>query len=163
MVETNLGQNRLLTLLFLHWVNAELELGRDFESLWMAELTSTDIILFISDCVVSCATSTDFKIDLAEVEGVVVPAMRHVESRNGKHLAGQARFQEIVNRALESGSTLDWVSMYGSAIKRLFESDPGELLDHYQRSIDRLQSDSIDRQAEEADDTESEKVRVTPE
>ena len=160
MVGTDLGPIRLLTLLSLHWVNAELELGHDFESLWKAELTSSNIIIFLTESLKSYATSTEFEIDLAEVEALVVPAMRHVELRFGKHLAGQARFHEIVNVVLESGSTLDWVSMYGSAITRLFASGPGELLDHYQRRIDRLGSSS-NRQAEEAHDSESEKVSVT--
>ncbi len=163
MVGTSLGPNRLLTLLSLNWANAELKLGLDFESLWKAELTSTNIIMFFTECLISCATSPDFEIDLAEVEGLVVPAMRYVELRNGQHLAGQVRFHEIVNRVLESGSTLDWVSMYGSSITRLFASGPSELLDHYQRRNDCLQYDPSNRQAEEAHDTQSEKVLVTPE
>lgn len=163
MVGTNLGPNRLLTLLSLNWANAELKLGLDTESLWKAELTSTNIIMFITECLISCATSPDFEIDPAEVESLVVPAMRHVESRHGQHLAGQVRFHEIVNRVLESGCTLDWVSMYGGSITRLFASGPSELLDHYQRRNDRLQHDPSNRQAEEAHDIQSEKVLVMPE
>ena len=162
MVGTSLGPNRLLTLLSLNWANAELKLGLDFESLWKAELTSTNIMVFI-EYLISCATSPDFEIDLAEVEGLVVPAMRHVESCNGQNLAGQVRFHEIINRVLESGSTLDWISMYGSSITRLFVSGPSELLDHYQRRNDRFQHDPSNRQAEEAHDTQSEKVLVTQE
>lgn len=89
--------------------------------------------------------------------------MRHVESYSGQHLAGQVRFHEIVNRVLESGCTLDWVSVYGASIIRLFTSGPGELLDRRQRRNDRLQRDRSNRQVEEAHDTQSEKVLATPE
>ena len=162
MVGTSLGPNRLLTLLSLNWANAELKLGLDLESLWKAELTSTNIIMFLTECLVSCAASPDFEIHLAEVEDLVVPAMHHVESRNGQHLAGQVRFHEIVNRVLESGSTLDWVFLYGGSITRLFASGPSELLDRYQHRNDGLQHDPSNRQAEEAYNIQSEKVLVTP-
>lgn len=163
MVGTSLGLNRLPTLVSLDWVNVELKLGLDFESLWKTKLTCTNIIIFITECLMSCATSPDFEIDLAEVEDLVVPAMRHVESRKGQHLAGQVRFHEIVNRVLESGCTLDWVSIYGGSITRLFASGPNELFDHYQRRNGRLQHDPSNRQAEEAHDIQSEKVLVAPE
>ncbi len=97
MVGTSLGPNRLLTLLSLNWANAELKLGLDFERLWRAKLTSTNTIMFITECLISCAASPDFEIDLAEVEDLVVPTMRHVELCNGQHLAAQVSFHEIVN------------------------------------------------------------------
>ena len=88
--------------------------------------------------------------------------MRLVESRNGQQLAGQVKFHEIVNRVLESGCTLDWVSMYRGSIVRVFASGPGELLDRHQRRSDRFQQDRSNRHAEEAHDTQTEEVIVTP-
>ena len=88
--------------------------------------------------------------------------MRHVESRNGQQLAGQVRLHEIVKRVLESGCTLDWVSVYGGSTARVFASGLGELLDRCQRRNDRLQQDLSNQHAEEAHDTQSEKVLVTP-
>ena len=88
--------------------------------------------------------------------------MRHVESPNGQQLAGQLRFREIVNRLFESGCTLDWGSVYGGSIVRVFSSGPGELLDRCQRRHDRLQQDRSNQHAEEVHDTQSEKVLVMP-
>ncbi|KAL8706817.1 MAG: hypothetical protein Q9201_000188 [Fulgogasparrea decipioides] len=161
-VGTSLGTNSLLTLLSLDWANAELKLGLDFESLWKAKLTSSNIIIFFTECLISHAASPDFEIDLAEVEDLVIPAMRHVESRNRQHLAGQVRLHEIVNRVLESGCTLDWVSVYGGSIARVFASGPGELLDRCQRTNDRFQQDRSNRHADEVHDAQSEKVFVSP-
>ena len=163
-VGTSLDASRLLTLLSLDWANAELDLGLEFESLWKAELTSSNIILFFCECVTSYDnTSPGVQVDLGEVEGLVIPAMRHVESRNEQQLAGQVRLHEIVNRVLESAYTLDWVSLYGGRITRVFTSGPGELLDRCQRRNDHLQQDRSNRHAEEAHNTQSEKVLVTPE
>ena len=151
-------------MLSLDWANAELELGLEFESLWKAELTSSNIIIFLCEYPTSYTnTSPGVHVDLGEVEGLVIPAMRYVESRNGQQLAGQVRFREIVNRVLESGCTLDWVSVYGGSIARVFASGPGDFLDRCQRRNDRLQQDRSNRHAEEAHDTQSEEVLVTPE
>ena len=162
-VGTSLGASRLLTLLSLDWANKELDLGLEFESLWKAELTSSNIVLFLCECLTSYInTSPSFQVDLGGVESLVIPAIRHVESRNGQQLAGQVRLHEIVNSVLESGCTLDWVSVYGGSIARVFTSGPGDLLDRCQRRNDRLQQDRNNRHAEEAHHTQSEKVLVTP-
>ncbi|KAL9120833.1 MAG: hypothetical protein Q9187_002612 [Circinaria calcarea] len=160
-VGTSLGASCLLTLLSLDWANAELDLGLEFESLWKAELTSSNIILFFCECLIN--TSPAVQVDLAEVESLVIPAMRQVESRNKQQLAGQVRLHEIINRVLESGCTLDWMSAHRGSIARVFASGPGELLDRCQRRNDCLQQDQSNRHAEEAHDTQSEKVLVTPE
>ncbi|KAL9130055.1 MAG: hypothetical protein Q9217_001659 [Psora testacea] len=138
-VGTSLGASRLLTLLSLDWANAELDLGLEFESLWNAELTSSNIVKFFCECLIT--TSPGVQVDLGEVEGLVIPAMRHVESRDEQQLAGQVRLHEIVNRVLESGCTLDWVSVHRGSIVRVFASGPGELLDRCQRRNERLQQD----------------------
>lgn len=85
--------------------------------------------------------------------------MRHVESRNGQHLAGQVKLHEIVNRVLESGCT---VSMYRGSIARVFASGPGRLLDRCQRRNNRFQQDRSNRHTDEVHDTQSEKVLVSP-
>lgn len=144
--------NSLLTLLSLDWVNAELDLGLEFESLWKAELTSSNIIIFLCDCFALSGVT----VDLAEVEGLVILAMRYVESHNGQQLAGKVRLHKIVNRVLEYGRTLDWVSVSGDSIAGVFASGPGELLD-------RIQQDRRNQPAEEVHDTQSEKVLTTPE
>ncbi|MCJ1241960.1 hypothetical protein MMC14_009967, partial [Varicellaria rhodocarpa] len=154
-----LGGSRLLTLLSLDWANAELDLGLEFENLWKAELTSSNIVNFFCEYLTSYANAPlSVQVDLREVEGLVIPAMRLVESRNGQQLAGQVKFHEIVNRVLESGCTLDWVSMYRGSIVRVFASGPGELLDRHQRRSDRFQQDRSNRHAEEAHDTQTEEV-----
>ena len=165
-VGTSLDTSRLLNLLSLEWANTELDLDLEFESLWKAELTSSNIVLFLCECLTSyTSTSPGVQVDPGEVESLVIPAIRHVESRNGQQLGGQARLHEIVNRVLESGRTLDWVSVYGGSIVRVFTSGPGDLLDRCQRRNDQPQQDRSNRHAEDAHDSHdarSEKVLVTP-
>jgi hypothetical protein len=162
-VGRSLGSSRLLSLLSLDWANAELDLGLEFESLWEAELTSSNIIIFFCDCFSSSDASANVQVDLAGVEDLVVPAVRHVESRKGQQLAGRVKLHEIVNRVLESGRTLDWVSVYGSNIADVFTSGPGEELLERCRRNDRLQQDQSNRNTEEVHGTKSEEVLVTPE
>jgi hypothetical protein len=49
-VGQSLGSSSLISLLCLDWASTELGLGLEFESLWEAELTSSNIILFLVDC-----------------------------------------------------------------------------------------------------------------
>ena len=74
-VGRSLGSSRLLSLLSLDWANAELGLGLEFEDIWKAELTSSNIIIFVCDCVIG-DLPPHVTIDLAEVEDLVIPAMR---------------------------------------------------------------------------------------
>lgn len=149
-VGTSLGSSPLLSLLSLDWANAELALGLEFETLWKAELTSSNIIILFCDCFASYDAPPSVEVDLAEVEDLVILAMQHVESRNEQQLAGRVRLHEIVNRVLKSGHTLDWVSVYEGNIVRLFTSGPDEkLLERCQRINDRLQQDRSNRNAEE--------------
>ena len=87
--------------------------------------------MFFTEYLILYTTPPNFRIDLIEVKGLVVPAIRYIESRNRQYLAGQVRFYKIVNRVLESGFTLDWVSTYGGSIKYLFASGLSKLLDYY--------------------------------
>jgi hypothetical protein len=142
--------------------NAELDLGLEFENLWKAELTSSNIIIFLCDCLVG-DLPPHVAIDLAEVEDLVIPAMRYVESRNRQQVPGKVRLHEIINRVLESGRTLYWVTMYGGSIARVFTSGPGdELLERCQRKNDHLQQDRSNRNTEEVHGTQCEKVFMTP-
>ena len=161
-VGTSLDTSRLLTLLSLEWANRELDLELEFESLWKTELTSSNIVLFLCECLtLYMGTSPGVQADPGEVESLVFPAIRHVESRNGQQLGGQVRLHEIVNRVLESGRTFDWVSIYGGSIVRVFTSGPGDLLDRCQRRNSHLEQDRSSRYAEDAHDAQSGKVSMT--
>jgi hypothetical protein len=136
-VGTSLSSSSLLSLLCLDWARAELSLNLEFESLWKAELTSLNIILFFCDCF---ELSPSDKVDLADVEGLVISAMRHVESLKRQQVPGRVRLLEIVNRVLESGRTVDWVSKYGGDVARVLASDPSqELLERCWSRNDELQ------------------------
>ncbi len=51
--------------------------------------------------------SKNLSVDLANVEDLVIPAIRYVDSRNRKQEAGKVRLQKIIERVLESGRDLD--------------------------------------------------------
>ena len=159
-VATSLGESRLLTLLSLDWTNKELDLGLEFESLWKVELTSANIVLFLRECLVD--TTPSIQVDPGEVEGLVVPAMRHVESRIRHQLAGKVRLHEIVKEVLESGRKLDWVSAHGGSIARVFASGPGDLLERCRSRKAGLQQDGSNRHTEEARDIQVQRVSVRP-
>jgi radical SAM superfamily enzyme YgiQ (UPF0313 family) len=74
-------------------------------------------------------------------------------------LEGRVRLYEIVNRVLESGRALDWVSVYGGIIADVFASGPAEELLELCRRNNHLQQD---RNTEEVHRTQIEKVLVTP-
>ena len=123
----------------------------------------SSIVLLLCECLTSyISTSPGVQVDPGEVESLVIPAIRHVESRNGQELRGQVRLHEIVNRVLESGRTFDWVSVYGGSIVRVFTSGPSDLLDRCQRRNNPLQQDRSNRHAEDAHDAQIGKVLVTP-
>ncbi|KAH8746886.1 hypothetical protein BGZ57DRAFT_1011139 [Hyaloscypha finlandica] len=140
-VGRSLGSSRLLSLLSLDWANAELGLGLEFEDIWKAELTSSNIIIFVCDCVIG-DLPPHVTIDLAEVED----------------LPGKVRFHEIVYRVLESGRMLlYWVATYGDSITRVFTSGPSyELLERCQHGYDHLEQDRSNRNAEEGHEVQSE-------
>lgn len=158
-VGQSLGSSSLVSLLCLDWASTELDLGLEFESLWEAEFTSSNIILFLVECFVTDDAFGDLVFDLAEVEDLVIPAMRYVDSRKGQQLAGRVRLHEIVKRVLESGRTLKWVSACGEAILRVFTSGINEkLLEHCRCKNDRLQQDRSNRNTEQVFGLKSEEV-----
>lgn len=159
-VGKRLSSSTLLSLLSLERTNAELDLGLEFESLWKAELNSSNIIMFLCDCFVGNMQPEDTPIDLAEVEALVIPAMRYVESHEKQQMPGQARLCEIVNRVLEAGSMINWVAAYGDYIRHVFKSGLGqELLELCQRKND--QQGQSHQDIEEVDAIQNEKVFMT--
>jgi hypothetical protein len=139
-VGTVVFSSRLLSLLSLDWVNAELDLGLEFENRWEAELTSSTVVAFFSDCFASYDESANLEVDLEEVEDLVIPAMYRAGERQ---LAGRSRLYEIANRVLKSGRTLDldWVPLYEGIITNVFTSGPSEVIERCQRRNDRLQQE----------------------
>ncbi|KAI9801895.1 MAG: hypothetical protein M1833_002209 [Piccolia ochrophora] len=149
-VGQSLGSSSLVSLLCLDAVSAELDLGLEFESLWEAELTSSNIIMFLVHCFAANEALGDLTVDIAEVEALVIPAMRYVDSHVGQQTAGRVRLREIATKVLEYGRTLDWVSVLGEHILRVIMSGPTEeLLKNCRRQDDRHKLDRSNRIAEE--------------
>jgi len=148
-VGQGLGSSRLTSLLCLDWVSRALDLGLEFEDMWTAEIDSSNIIIFIVDCFAADDAFENLSVDLANVEDLVVPAIRYVDSRNGKQEAGKVRLQKIIERVLESGRDLDWVSACGDSISRVFTSGPSQkLLEHCQHKHKRLEEGRRPRNSE---------------
>ena len=150
----------LIFLLCLDRANAELDLGLEFESVWGTELTSSNILYFF----VNCFAAGDFQkcptIPLHEVEELVIPAMRSVDSRKAQLPTGGARLHEIVRIALDSGHALDWVPVYRDDILRAFTSGPSEaLLERCGRKDDTLQQNRPSANVGGLSEAEGEKVR----
>ena len=100
------------------------------------------------ECVMSDDASGDRTVNLNEVKGLVIPAMRYVDSCTGQQLAGRVRLHEIVKRVVESGRAFTWVSACGEGILRVFTSGINEkLLEHCRRKNDGLQQDRSNRKA----------------
>lgn len=59
-------------------------LGLEFEDMWTAEIDSSNIIIFIVDCIIVDGAFENVSVDLANVEDLVAPAICYVNSRNGK-------------------------------------------------------------------------------
>lgn len=140
------GSNNLISLLCLDWVSTELNLGLKFEDLWEAEINSSKIILFFVDCFAVDDAFVNLGVDLAEVEDLVIPAIRYVDSQKGEQAVGKLRLHKIVKRVLESGRNLDWVSAYGGSILRVFTSGPSEkLLDHCRRKNEEICEHNLEK------------------
>ena len=73
-IRKRLSSSILLSLLSLERTNAELDLGLEFESLWKAELNSSDTIMFLCDCFVGNMQPEGTPVDLAEVEAFPIKA-----------------------------------------------------------------------------------------
>jgi hypothetical protein len=110
--------------------------------MWTAEIDSSNIIIFISDCFAADDAFETLTVEVADIEHLVVPAICYVDSRNGKQVAGKLRLQKIIERVLESGRGLDWVTAYGESISRVFTSGPSQkLLQHCQHKHAHLGED----------------------
>ncbi|ORY58765.1 uncharacterized protein BCR38DRAFT_460639 [Pseudomassariella vexata] len=157
-VGTNLGASRLLSLLSLDWANEELDLDLDFEDHWEVEMTSSNVATFFSDCF---DLSDGDSVDHAEIENLVILAMRHIEPLEKQKVRGRVRLQNIANRVLESDGAVNWASKYGADIRGVFASGPNEqLLDRCRRRTDKLQQDCISRNTKE--DLTAQSLEVDP-
>jgi hypothetical protein len=72
--------------------------GLQFEYLWEAKLSSSNVFVFFCDYFASCDPFVDIQGHLAEVERRVKVSMRHIESCEEQKLAGRASFHGIVRR-----------------------------------------------------------------
>ena len=95
-VGQGLGSSRLTSLLCLDWISRALGLGLQIEDTWTAEINSSNIIIFITDCFAADDAFEVLTVELAVVEHLVVPAICYVDSRNGKQVAGKLRLQKII-------------------------------------------------------------------
>ncbi|RDW56549.1 hypothetical protein BP6252_14099 [Coleophoma cylindrospora] len=164
-VGRNLYSTSLLSLLSLEWANAELGLGLEFEDFWDAELTSANILTFICDCSVG-DMHFDTKVDLAEVEDLIVTTMRYFDSYEKQQMPGQVRLHEIVNRVLEAGYTSYWVTMYGDCVVSVLASGfSEEVLELCQRKNEHEEQDWSNQDTEEIHSVLSgkDKVELVPE
>jgi hypothetical protein len=141
-VGQGLGSSRLTSLLCLDWISRALGLGLQIEDMWTAEIDSSNIIIFITDCFAADDAFEALTVEVADIEHLVVPAICYVDSRNGKQVAGKLRLQKIIERVLESGRGLDWVTACGESISRVFTSGPSQkLLQHCQHKHAHLGED----------------------
>lgn len=102
------------------------------------------VIILFCDCFASHNASPGFEVDLGEIESEQQRVRRN-------------RLQEIISMVLKSGIALDWVSVYGGNIVRLFTSGPDEKLLEY-----CLQQQRSSRNLDESYENQSEKVLMTP-
>ncbi|KAI7758836.1 hypothetical protein LZL87_013819 [Fusarium oxysporum] len=106
-IGTSLGSGRILSLLTLDWINKELALGLDFEARWDTELNVSNISAFLCDWLEMSAGEIVFA---SKIEGLVIPAIRHVELLGGHQIPGRDRLQGIVDHILNRNPSVDWVS-----------------------------------------------------
>ncbi|KAI2623126.1 hypothetical protein GGR54DRAFT_638370 [Hypoxylon sp. NC1633] len=135
---TDLGSAPVLCLLALDWINEELALGLEFETHWDAELTSTNITIFLCDC---CDMSVS-DIGLADFEDVVTEARSQVDIIGGPQIPGRTRLQRIVDHILDFDPAVDWVCAHRADIARILASGPDEeLLERCRRRSGKLPED----------------------
>ncbi|KAI0538352.1 hypothetical protein GGR58DRAFT_309563 [Xylaria digitata] len=137
-VGASLGSNSLLSLLSLDCVNRELDLGLDYEDLWESELTSENISIFLNSCI---ELSSGESVSLTDIEELVDRAMVYIESLKSKQVLGRTRFENIINRVLESDASEAWISQHESKIRHILASGPSEelLVSSKQRDEEMLQ------------------------
>ncbi|KAF2963867.1 hypothetical protein GQX73_g9698 [Xylaria multiplex] len=137
-VGASLGSNSLLSLLSLDCVNRELDLGLNYEDLWESELTSDNISIFLNSCI---ELSGGESVSLADIEELVDRAMVYIDSLKSKQVLGRTRFENIINRVLESNASEAWISQHESKIRQILASGPSEelLLNSRQKDEEMLQ------------------------
>ncbi|RKK64984.1 hypothetical protein BFJ69_g16531 [Fusarium oxysporum] len=104
-------------------------------------------------------------VNLEEIEGLVLPAMRNIQSLRNRKNAGRARLQDIVYQALEDGRSVPWVCKFRDDITRVFECGPGEdLLQQCWDKDDELRQDPSNQNNDLVHEASVEKVShiVTP-
>lgn len=135
----SLRSNCLLSLLCLDWLNEKFNLELELEPSWNSRLTSSNIILFLNGCFNS---STDDEVDVAEVQGLVVPAMEAAELNGEQKTSGRDRFQDIVTNVLDSDCDVNWVSRYGGDVRSVLDSFPkAEFLEKAMRENEEVGGD----------------------
>lgn len=135
----SLRSNHLLSLLCLDWLNQKFDLGLELESSWISGLTSSNMIVFLCGCFDS---SVDDEVDIAEVEALVIPAMKESELTTRQKVSGRDRFQRIVTSILDSGSGVDWVSKHGCHVRIVLDSFPSaDFLEASVRANEKFESD----------------------
>ncbi|BCR96437.1 uncharacterized protein AKAW2_21377S [Aspergillus luchuensis] len=117
----SLRSNHLLSLLCLDWLNQKFDLGLKLEPSWTSGLTSSNMIVFLCGCFDS---SVDDEVDVAEVEALVIPAMKESKLTTRQRVSGRDRLKQIVTRVLDYGIGVDWVSKHGGHVRRVLDSFP---------------------------------------
>lgn len=117
----SLRSNHLLSLLCLDWLNQKFDLGLKLEPSWTSGLTSSNMIVFLCGCFDS---SVDDEVDVAEVEALVIPAMKESKLTTRQRVSGRDRLKQIVTRVLDYGIGVDWVSKHGCHVRRVLDSFP---------------------------------------
>lgn len=122
-IKRSLGLNSLLTLLSLDWVNRQLNLDLELEDLWLTNITSPKISIFMNVCIE--ATGVD-RINAMEIEKLVNHATEDTGPTNNKQLPGRVKFQNSVTRVLESDVCASWAPQSRDMIRRVFASGLSE-------------------------------------
>ncbi|KAH8654899.1 hypothetical protein BGZ61DRAFT_372921 [Ilyonectria robusta] len=152
--------NPLLSLLSLDWINEKLGLGLEFEDLWWAELTSSNIIILITECFEMADSDS---VDLAEVEDLVVRAMHNTDTFANQKRPGRVRLQEIIGKVLECGRTVRWQYKFRDNITCVLQAGPSkELLEQCRRRDEALQQDTSDQNIYGTNKFYAEGVTTTP-
>ncbi|KAI1308083.1 hypothetical protein F5Y03DRAFT_110624 [Xylaria venustula] len=124
-VGASLGSSSLMTLLSLDLLNKELDLGLDYEDLWESELTSKNISIFLNACI---ERSIEESTSLTDTGDIVDREMSRIKSLKDKQVFGRVRFEQIVNRVLESDASKEWMSRHGGEIKHILATGPSQEL-----------------------------------
>ncbi|KAL5382851.1 hypothetical protein PMIN02_009818 [Paraphaeosphaeria minitans] len=118
------GSDSLTSLLCLEIISTKLNLNLNFDELWKVEINSSKVIRFLVDCIEADFDRKIRKETLTRVEAFVVSAICRTDREETAN--GRIRLQKIVERVLDSGCQLDWISLHRASIFRVFVSGPSE-------------------------------------